>query len=77
MGSKSGEGVADLPYSWGKRFSSLDEYLEHLRCHAAPIDLPWWRQVRPGLYEQVVRMRGAERRTATREELMKRFGFTS
>ena len=77
MGSKSGEGVADLPYSWGKRFSSLEEYLEHLRCHAGPIDLPWWREVRPGLYERVVRMRGAERETATREELMKRFGFTS
>ena len=77
MGTKSGEGIPNLPFAMGRRFRSLDEYLEHLRCNAGPIDLPWWREVRPGLYERMVRMRGAERETATREELMKRFGFSS
>jgi hypothetical protein len=79
MGSKAAaasEGVANLPYARGRRFATLDQYLEYLRCTAAPIDLPWWREVRPGVYEHVKRMRGATREVATRAELMKRFGFT-
>lgn len=79
MGSKaagSEDGVANLPYAMGRRFRTLDDYLEHLRCNAGPIDLPWWREVRPGVYERVKRMRGATREVATRAELMKRFGFT-
>lgn len=68
------EGVADLPYSRGKRFRTLDEYLAHLERQGA-IDLPWWREVRPGVYEQVVRMPGARTEIATRAELMRRFGF--
>lgn len=70
-----GHGVARLPYARGRQFGSLDDYLAHLRSNAA-IDLPWWREVRPGLYEHVKRMTGAQRETATRADLMKRFGFT-
>ncbi|MCA1600256.1 MAG: hypothetical protein LC776_00960 [Acidobacteria bacterium] len=73
----SGEGVAGLPFSHGKSFRTLDEYLAHLRQYAAPIDQPWWREVRPGVYEHVKRMPGAPRETATRAELMKRFGFSA
>lgn len=72
----SSEGVAKLPYSYGHRFCSLDAYLSHLERNAAPIDQPWWRQVRPDVYEHVKRMAGAKRETATRAELMKRFGFS-
>ena len=72
----SGEGVAGLPFSHGKTFRTLDAYLAHLERHAQPIDQPWWRQIRPGVYEHVKRMRGAPREIATREELMKRFGFS-
>ena len=72
----SGQAVAGLPFSHGKSFRTLDEYLAHLERHAAPIDQPWWRQISPGVYEHVKRMPGAPRETATREELMKRFGFT-
>ena len=72
----SARGVAKLPFAHGHRFCSLDEYLAHLEQHAAPIDQPWWRQVRPGVYEHVKRMPGAKREVATRAELMKRFGFT-
>ena len=70
------QGVAKLPYAHGHSFCSLDEYLAHLERHAAPIDQPWWRPVRPGVYEHVKRMPGATREIATRAELMKRFGFT-
>ena len=67
--------VADLPYARGKRFGTLDAYLAHLENNAA-LDLPWWRQVRPGVYEHVRRMRGATPETVTRRELLERFGFS-
>ena len=71
-----GRGVAYLPFAMGKRFESLDAYLAHLRCRAAPIDLPWWREVAPGVYQQVKRAPDAKSETATRAELMERFGFS-
>ncbi len=71
---KTPEGVAGLPYSHGKTFATLNEYLAHLQTLSA-IDLPYWRQVRPGVYEQVIRMPGAVPETATREELMKKYCF--
>lgn len=70
------QGVAKLPFAHGRRFCSLDEYLAHLERNAAPIDQPWWRPVRPGVYEHVQRVTGATRETATRAQLMKRFGFS-
>lgn len=73
----AGQAVAGLPFSHGKSFRTLDEYLDHLERYAAPIDQPWWREIRPGVYEHVKRMPGAPRETATRAELMQRFGFTS
>jgi hypothetical protein len=76
-GAATGEGVANLPFSHGRRFHTLDEYLAHLRENAAPIDQPWWREIRPGVYEHVKRMPGATREIATRAELKKRFGFSS
>ena len=70
------QGVAKLPFAHGHRFCALDEYLGHLERNAAPIDQPWWREVRPGVYEHVKRMTGATPEIATRAELMKRFGFS-
>lgn len=72
----TGEGVANLPFSHGRSFQTLDEYLAYLRQYAAPIDQPWWREISPGIYEHVKRMPGAPRETATRAELMERFGFS-
>jgi hypothetical protein len=71
-----GQRVANLPYARGQTFRSLDAYLAHLERQGA-IGLPWWRQIGPGVYEQVVRRmpRGRPER-ATRAELMRRFGFT-
>ena len=71
----AGDSVAKLPFARGKSFCSLDDYLVHLERQGT-IDLPWWRQIRPEVYEHVKRLPGATRETATRAELMKRFGFS-
>ena len=72
--SDDGDCVSQLPFSRGKTFCSLDEYLDHLEALGA-VDLPWWREISPGVYEHVKRMPEAEREIATRQELMERFGF--
>ena len=69
------EAVPNRPYSRGRSFANLDEYLAYLERANGPIDLPWWREVRPGVFQKVVRMTGAEPETATRDELNRRFGF--
>lgn len=68
-------GVAKLPFAMGRTFASLDEYLEHLACNAGPIGMPWWREIRPGVFEHVKTNTGATPEVATRAELAKRFGF--
>jgi hypothetical protein len=73
--SQQAGGVANLPYARGQSFRTLDAYLAHLERQGA-IDLPWWRQVKPGIYERVTSMRGRPPERATRAELMRRFGFT-
>lgn len=70
------EGVRGLPSSFGRSFATLDDYLAHLRQYAGPIDLPWYREVRPGVYERVTTIRPAPpTETYTREELMRKYGF--
>ena len=65
-----------LPYAQGRSFEALDEYLAHLRRNSA-IDLPWYREIRPGVYERVTtRVPRGEPQVFTREQLMRRFGFT-
>lgn len=61
-----------------ERFGTFDEYLAFLRQRGA-LDMPWWREVEPGVYELVTSYRpvdGQAPQRATREELMRRFGFT-
>ena len=71
-----GRPVSHLPYARGQTFRTLDEYLAHLERQGA-IDLPYWRQIAPGLYERVAtRMPRRAPERATRAELMERFGFT-
>jgi len=64
-----------LPYGQGLSFATLDDYLAHLRRRGA-YDVPWYREVSPGVYELVSRRgpRAAPVRF-TREELLRRFGF--
>ncbi|WP_156454286.1 MULTISPECIES: hypothetical protein [unclassified Sphingomonas] len=78
---RSGTPPKRLPDSGGRTFETLDAYLEHLRTHAAPIDRPWYREVRPGVYQlETGNFRplagGGKPRLFTRAELMRRFGFT-
>ena len=73
-GSQQG-GVANLPFAQGRSFASLDEYLE-FRERRGAYDVPWYRQVRPGVYQLVSRRApGAEPQTYSREELARKFGF--
>jgi hypothetical protein len=70
-----------------QRFRTLDDYLAHLEARNAPIDKPWYREIRPGVYElQTGNLRilptgeeggDAAKRIFTREELERKFGFTN
>lgn len=72
--------VTDTRTPINQRFPDLDAYLAYLEKRAH-IDGSWYRQVRPGVYElQTGNLRlpdaGKTRRTFTREELEKKFGFS-
>ena len=71
------ENGQELPFARGHSFETLDAYLAYLEQYNGPIDLPWWRQVKPGLYEEVAHVPGktGQPERATRQELMQRFGF--
>ena len=66
---------ARLPWARGHSFATLDAYLAYLQQFNGPIDLPWWREVRPDVYEKMVRTPEAQREVATRAELERRWGF--
>lgn len=68
---------AGPPKEGGRVFGSLDEYLVYLRDYAAPMDQPWYREVRPGVYRlETGNLRSdAPPRHFTREDLERRFGF--
>jgi hypothetical protein len=69
--------VSGLPFSQGRSFSTLDEYLA-FRAERGTYDLPWYREIRPGVYELVTRrMPGKPAETFTREQLKEKFGFKS
>jgi hypothetical protein len=66
---------ARLPWARGRSFSTLDAYLAYLEQYNGPIDLPWWREIRPGVYEKMVRMPEGSREVVTRAQLERRWGF--
>ena len=73
--SAPGKPVSGLPYSEGRVFHSLDEYLAFLR-KAGEYDTPWYRKVGPDRYELAGRrFPGSAPTYVTREELMRKFGF--
>lgn len=79
LGEKEGgpRPARPLPDSFGRTFATLDQYLEHLRRYAAPVDKSWFREIRPGVYERVSTMvPRREPEIYTRAQLMERFGFT-
>lgn len=76
-----GNGVKDAQLPINQRFRSLDEYLAWLQSIQAPVDGAWYKQISPGVYElQTGNLRvlgaGEKKRTFTREELERKFGFT-
>ena len=67
--------ISNLPFSQGRSFATLDEYLEFRKQRGA-YDVPWYRLVKPGLYELVsVREPGTEPKVYSRHELARKFGF--
>ena len=67
--------VANLPFAQGRAFASLDDYLAFREKRGAS-DVPWYREIEPGLYELVSRRApGAQPKTYTRAELARMFGF--
>lgn len=68
--------VSGLPFSHGRSFATLDEYLAHLRDHAGPIGQSWYRQAGSDTYELMVTSVPRGRlETFTRRQLMERYGF--
>ena len=66
----------NLPYAKGRTFADLDEYLAYLERKGA-YDTPFWRLTRSGEYHLISRRGpGQAPITATRKELLKRYGFT-
>ena len=71
-----GRPVAGLPFSQGRSFATLDDYLAFLKARGAH-DVPWYREARPGVYELVTRRRpGTPPQLFTREQLAQKFGFS-
>jgi hypothetical protein len=64
-----------LPHARGRSFATLDEYLAFRRAQGA-IDLPWYKEVAPDVFELQTTMRPAPApRRYTRAELARMFGF--
>ena len=68
-----------------QRFAALDDYLDWLRQTQAPVDGPWYEEIRPGVYQlrtgnlRILGPEGDETpraQTFTREQLLKKFGFS-
>jgi hypothetical protein len=77
----TGDRVTNAQLSISQRFRNLDEYLAWLEKTQAPVDGPWYKEIRPGVYElQTGNFRPlggeAQKRVLTRAELEKKFGFS-
>ena len=76
-----GTKMTDHKASISDRFANLDEYLAWLEKTEAPVDGPWYKQVRPGVYElqtgnlRILGQDGEQKQRFTREELERKFGF--
>ena len=68
--------VADLPFSQGKRFETLDAYLAHLQ-QLGTMDIPYYERREDGTYVYIAgRVRPGPDDVYTREQLLERFGFS-
>ena len=77
MDQSPGPPVRELPFAQGLSFSTLDDYLAHLRKRGA-YGVPYYRETGPGLYERVTGRRAPGQpppERIGREELARRYGF--
>jgi len=75
LADNRGQAVTDLPFAQGRSFATLDDYLAYRAARGAS-DVPWYREVAPGIYELAGRRGpGAPAKRFTRAELMAKFGF--
>jgi hypothetical protein len=64
-----------------ERFRTLEDYLAHLEMTQKPVDGPWYREIKPGVYElqtgnlRVLSEADEPKRIFTREELERELGF--
>ena len=78
----AGGNVTDPSAPISERFATLDDYLAFLERTQAPVDGPWYREVKPGIYELQtggnLHLDGPNpsSQTFTREELKRKFGFS-
>ena len=77
-----GNAVGDANIPINKRYRTLEEYLAYLERYQGPVDGPWYKEIRPGVYElQTGNLQldapDTQKRIFTREELKKKFGFTN
>jgi hypothetical protein len=81
---RMGNTVSDTNLPVNQRFHTLDQYLAYLEQTQAPVDGPWYKEVRPGMYQLQtggnlhLDVPGGveEKRQFTRQELEKKFGFS-
>ena len=78
---KPGKSVTKEQVPISEQFRNLDEYLAHLERMEGPVGGPWYKEVRPGIYELQtgnLRVLGEEqqKQSFTREELERKFGFS-
>lgn len=70
-----------LPHARGQGFATLDDYLKHLERQSA-IGLPHYRAIKPDCYAYVTtkvdpeNKDGLGMRLFTRDDLLKRYGFS-
>lgn len=64
-----------------QRFRTLEDYLAHLELTQKPVDGPWYREIRPGIYElqpgnlRVLSPEDEPQRIFTRQQLEREFAF--
>jgi|LauGreSuBDMM15SN_2_FD.fasta_scaffold469547_1 hypothetical protein len=69
------KGLAELPFSQGQSFATLDAYLAHLE-RLGTIGITWYQRLPNDTYEMVRRRApGAKTIIFTRQELLERYGF--
>jgi hypothetical protein len=77
-----GNSVSNEQLPINQRFRSLDDYLAWLEKIERPVDGPWYKEIRPGVFELQTAgnlhldVPSTEQRVFTREELAKKFGFS-